>query len=139
MIAHVPIRKIYLCGPINGCTDAECKDWREYAKTMIGAADCVDPMRRDFRGIEGDHTAEIVEGDKADIEECDALLVNRPKASEGTSMEVYIAWTLKKFIVVVHPVDQPISPWMRYHSNAIVHTMQEAIELLIKRRSGIVE
>lgn len=24
-------KKVYLCGPINGCTDSECKDWRAEA------------------------------------------------------------------------------------------------------------
>lgn len=26
---------VYLCGPINGCTDAECNDWRSYAKAHL--------------------------------------------------------------------------------------------------------
>ena len=26
------MKTVYLCGPINGCTDSECRDWREYVK-----------------------------------------------------------------------------------------------------------
>jgi uncharacterized PurR-regulated membrane protein YhhQ (DUF165 family) len=28
---------IYLCGPINGCTDEECKDWRDAALSFFVA------------------------------------------------------------------------------------------------------
>lgn len=44
--------KVYLCGPINGCTDDQCKNWREAAKQVL--SDTVDPMRRDYRGREDD-------------------------------------------------------------------------------------
>jgi len=27
--------KVYLCGPINGCTDEECKNWRETVKAQL--------------------------------------------------------------------------------------------------------
>jgi hypothetical protein len=42
--------KVYLCGPINGCTDSECIDWRAAAKKRL--SDTIDPMRRDYRGRE---------------------------------------------------------------------------------------
>ena len=40
--------KVYLCGPINGCTDTEAKNWREAVKEHFPAS--VDPMKRDYRG-----------------------------------------------------------------------------------------
>lgn len=120
--------KVYLCGPINGCTDEECQDWRESAKKRF--PNSIDPMRRDYRGRESTHVDEIVELDKVDVDECDALLVNHPKPSVGTSMEVFYAWTLGKYIVVVCPEGVTQSPWMVYHSNHIVHTFEEAYELL---------
>lgn len=42
--------KVYLAGPINGCTDAEAKNWREELKTHFPNA--IDPMKRDYRGVE---------------------------------------------------------------------------------------
>jgi len=39
--------KVYLCGPINGRTDDDAKNWREYAKTRL--PDTLDPMARDYR------------------------------------------------------------------------------------------
>lgn len=120
--------KVYLCGPINGCTDAECKDWRELAKRLL--PDTLDPMRRDYRGREDECIAEIVEGDKADIDQCSALLVNYDKPSVGTSMEILYAWERKIQVVVVASKEARISPWLRYHATKIVHSFMEALELL---------
>ena len=120
--------KIYLCGPINGCTDEECINWRDAAKTIF--SDTVDPMRRDYRGREDQCVSEIVEGDKLDIDKCDALLVNYDKPSVGTSMEVFYAWQQKKPVIIVASKDARISPWLRYHSSRIVNTFMEAFELL---------
>jgi len=120
--------KVYLCGPINGCTDEESKNWREAAKAIL--PDTLDPMRRDYRGREDQYVAQIVEGDKADIDECDALLVNYDKPSVGTSMEILYAWEKKKKIITVARPETRISPWLRYHSTQIVNSFNEAFKLL---------
>jgi len=122
--------KIYLCGPIAGCTDEECKDWRNAAKLRF--FDVVDPMRRDYRGREIECSQEIVELDKQDIDECDGLLVNHPKPSVGSAMEILYAWERKKFVVVVCPKGIDKSPWLVYHSNVIVNTFDEAYETIQK-------
>ena len=116
---------VYLCGPINGCTDAEANDWRRYAKDRLDA-DTLDPMRRDYRGREYECVAEIVELDKRDVENSDIILVNAPRPSVGTSMEVFYAHQLSKPVVSVVPRDTPISPWMRYHSTVCLHSMRDA-------------
>lgn len=120
--------KTYLCGPINGCTDEECKDWREAAKKVL--SETVDPMVRDYRGREDECVKEIVELDKQDIDGCEALLVNYDKPSVGTSMEVFYAWQTGKFIVIVCKEGTKISPWLKYHSSKIVHSFEEAFNLL---------
>lgn len=117
---------VYLCGPINGCTDAECNDWRSYAKSRL--PDTLDPMRRDYRGREAESVNEIVELDKIDVDECDAVIANCPMPSVGTSMEVFYAWQLGKPIAVVAP--EPVSPWLRYHSTKVFATIKEAIDWL---------
>jgi hypothetical protein len=91
--------KIYLCGPINGCTDEECKDWREAVKAKW--PDAIDPMRRDYRGKEDESVKQIVELDKIDIMNCDVVLVNYDKPSVGTSMEILYAFERGKFVVIV--------------------------------------
>ncbi len=115
--------KVYLGGPINGCTDEEASGWREQVKPAFEAAghDWVDPMVRDYRGreMEPGIAAEIVEVDKTDIEGCDVLLMNCPKPSVGTSMEVLYGWERGKKIHAVIPENATPSPWLVYHTHAI--------------------
>lgn len=131
---HCPPPKpetVYLCGPIAGCTDEECKNWRDQVKLVLPST--LDPMRRDYRGREGGCEKEIVEGDKADIDQCGALLVNYDKPSVGTSMEVLYAWERKKFIIIVARPDTKLSPWLVYHSSMVVSTFGEACAVLKAR------
>jgi hypothetical protein len=122
--------KVYLCGPINGRSDDDCKGWREYAKERL--PDTKDPMDRDYRGreLEPGIAAEIVENDKLDIQESDALLVYYDKPSVGTSMEVYMAHGMGKRIVIVDKSGKPLSPWLMYHSHEIYKSLDEAIAAL---------
>lgn len=109
--------RIYLCGPINACTDEECKDWREEVKRQH--PDCIDPMVRDYRGREKECFREIVELDKLDVAMADVILVNYIKPSIGTAMEVLFAWMLHKPIVLWCAPETNLSPWLRYHCTAI--------------------
>lgn len=123
--------KIYLCGPINGCTDAEAMDWRTAVKNSrlyMEQAVYVDPMKRDYRGKEAESYREIVDLDKRDVRSVDIVLVNYVKPSVGTAMEVFYAWTLGKPVVLWCAPDAVISPWLRYHSTAIVHSLETAVE-----------
>jgi nucleoside 2-deoxyribosyltransferase len=115
----------YLCGPINGCTDEECNDWRAKFKT-IWPGKTLDPMRRDYRGKEGESWREIVELDKIDVMNADVLIVSYDKPSVGTSMEVLYAWERGKPVVVVAAKNTSISPWLRYHSHHIVNSYEDA-------------
>lgn len=122
--------KVYLCGPINGCTDSECRDWREDMKSIFGADNCIDPMRRDYRGKEDTAFRELVELDKRDVLEADVLIVNYDKPSVGTSMEVLYAWMHHKPVIVVCHPEAVISPWLRYHATKIVHSFERAVRCL---------
>lgn len=118
---------VYLCGPINGCTDEECKDWREYAKSWLNST--LDPMDRDYRGKEGDFYEELVENDKKDIDESDVLLVNYVKPSVGTSMEILYAWESgDKEIVLVHREEENLSPWLLYHTHQRFTSFEDALK-----------
>lgn len=120
--------KIYLGGPINGCTDGEAKDWREAAKKYNPEHTYIDPMRNDYRGRESEPgiDALIVEGDKDDILASDVLLVNYDKPSVGTSMEVLFASEQGRVVIVVAKPGTVISPWLKYHADAIVPSFVEA-------------
>ena len=120
------MKSIYLCGPINGCTDQECRDWREYVKARWGGK-CIDPMVRDYRGREAEAYREIVELDKIDVAEADILLVNYDKPSVGTSMEIIYAWQLGKRVIVVCREGVAISPWLRYHAHHLARSFDEAL------------
>lgn len=119
-------KTIYLCGPINGCTDEECKDWREYVKGLWSGP-TLDPMRRDYRGIEDEAVKDIVEFDKIDVMNSDVILVSYDKPSVGTSMEILYAFERGKLVVVVAKDGTRISPWMRYHSHQVLPSFAEAV------------
>lgn len=81
-----------------------------------------DPMGRDYRGreMEPGIAAEIVDGDKYDIIECDALLMNAPRPSYGTAMEILFGWEQGARVFVVLPDDgtEP-SPWVVHHAERV--------------------
>ena len=117
--------KVYLGGPINGCTDEEAHGWREATKPTIEehGHEWVDPMTRDYRGreLEPGIAAEIVNGDKIDIDGCDLLLMNAPKPSYGTAMEILYGWQRGKRVIVVLPEGATPSPWVLHHSEAVYY------------------
>jgi hypothetical protein len=119
---------VYLCGPINGCTDAECVDWRQFAISKL-RVNYLDPMVRDYRGREREPGLDkiIVKTDKEDIDNSTMLMVNYVKPSVGTSMEILYAWERSKVILIVCKKDEKLSPWITYHSHMIVHSMETAI------------
>jgi hypothetical protein len=126
-------KPVYLCGPINARSDAECRDWRETAKALLEPFPTLDPMRRDYRGMEetGDNVRSIVERDIADIATCRALLVMYDKPSVGTAMEIRLAKA--EYGTPVHVVDisgAPRSPWLIYHATAFYDTLEEACAVL---------
>ncbi len=131
---------VYLCGAINGKTDADCKDWREKAKALL-KCDTLDPMRRDYRGREVGHgsdfaqremeiPAEIVNGDLFDIAASDVILVNASAPSWGTAMEVIWAHrALGKKVYTVFPFSERApSPWLLLHSTGMFETLREACD-----------
>lgn len=126
--------KVYLAGPIFGCSDAACKDWRAAARAGLEArgAEVFDPMVRDYRGREHEPgiDREIVVQDKRDIQDSTALLVYFDHPSVGTSMEVLYAWMNGRVIVVWNTTGKALSPWLTYHANRIVSDLPSAIEAL---------
>ena len=117
---------IYLAGPINGCTDDEANNWRDIAKARLGADNCLDPMRRDFRGREDDCVDEIVWGDLDDIDESDVVLANCWQPSWGTGMEIRYAFAEGKLVIAVLPPGTRVSPWLAYHAT-IFFSLDEAL------------
>jgi nucleoside 2-deoxyribosyltransferase len=127
---------VYLAGPINGCTDAECKEWRHTAKVVLHLAGCevIDPMRRDYRGTEDGFEHDIVTIDRKDIESCDIVLANVNVASWGTAMEIAYAWSIGKKVIgfATHTSAPSISPWLRFHCRLIADSLGHAIDAIAR-------
>lgn len=122
--------KVYLAGPINGCNDDDAQGWRDafQAELALIGAKAIDPMVRDYRGREDDCVSEIVQGDKRDIAGCDVFVAHCWQVSWGTAMEILYAYQEGKTVILVCPPGQRISPWQRYHSDAIVGDLSAALE-----------
>src|SRR4029077_12259140 len=98
--------RIYLAGP------PFAEEYRRRAAALLldAGLEPVDPMRRDFRGARVGRETEIVEGDLADIDACDAVLAAFTAADEGTAMEAWYAHSRGKPVIAynggspVHPL-----------------------------------
>src|SRR5690348_3766973 len=121
--------RVYLAGP------PYAEEYRRRAATLVHGIgwEPVDPMRRDFRGRTEGHETEIVEGDLAEIESCDAVLAAFTSPDEGTSMEAWYAYGLGKR-VVVYTGGTPVHPWTRYVADDVFADLEQAVEALT--RSG---
>ena len=89
------MRRVYLAGP------PYADEYRRRAAALARELgwEPVDPMRRDYRGRTEGSEAEIVEGDLADIDSCDAVLAAFTSADEGTAMEAWYAHSRGKPVV----------------------------------------
>jgi nucleoside 2-deoxyribosyltransferase len=117
--------RIYLAGP------PFAEEYRRRAAALLLAAgfEPVDPMRRDFRGSTQGHETEIVDGDLADIDACDAVLAAFTAADEGTAMEAWYAHSRGK-PVIAYTGGSPVHPWTVYVSAAVHADLDGAVEEL---------
>ena len=117
--------RVYLAGP------PYAEEYRRRAAALVEEAgwEPVDPMRRDFRGRTEGHETEIVKGDLADIESCNAVLAAFTSADEGTSMEAWYAHGLGKR-VVVYTGGTPVHPWTAYIAHGVFADLEHAVEAL---------
>ena len=120
----------YLCGGIAGLSDTECHDWRTVATECLHTA-VLNPMVRDCRKKEEriDPTW-LINADVIDIINSDFLLVKATKPSWGTAMELVYARFMHKFVVAYVEDGSGSSPWLRFHTNVIVNSLEEAIEII---------
>jgi nucleoside 2-deoxyribosyltransferase len=125
------VRRVYLAGP------PYAEEYRRRAAALVRRIgwEPVDPMRRDFRGRTQGHEAEIVEGDLAEIESCDAVLAAFTSPDEGTAMEAWYAHALGKR-VVAYTGGTPPHPWTVYVADAICAELESAVRALAETDSG---
>jgi nucleoside 2-deoxyribosyltransferase len=119
------VPRVYLAGP------PFADEYRRRAAELVQARGWqpVDPMRRDFRGRTGGHEAEIVEGDLADIDACDALLAAFTAPDEGTAMEAWYAHS-HGIRVVVYTGGAPPHPWTVFVAESVHASLEDAVAAL---------
>jgi nucleoside 2-deoxyribosyltransferase len=119
------VPRVYLAGP------PYADEYRRRADALVRAAgwEPVDPMRRDFRGGTAGHETEIVEGDLADIDGCDAVLAAFTSPDEGTAMEAWHAHT-RGIRVVAYTGGEPPHPWTVYVAESVHAALAEAVGAL---------
>src|SRR6476619_6599851 len=115
-------RRVYLAGP------PFAEEYRHRADQLVRALgwEPVDPMRRDFRGRTEGNEDEIVQGDLADIDSCDAVLAAFTAADEGTAMEAWYAHSLG-LPVVVYTGGTPPHPWTVYVGASVHAALEDAV------------
>lgn len=120
--------RVYLAGP------PYAEEYRRRAVALVreNGWDAVDPMRRDFRGRTHGNEAEIVTGDLAEIEMCDAVLAAFTSSDEGTAMEAWYAHTLGKH-VVAYTGGTPPHPWVVYVADVVCDELEQAVRALAPR------
>ena len=116
--------KVYLGGPIDGCSDEEASGWRREASEYLISKghEPLDPMRRDYRlrALTPAMAQEIVDYDLQDIDEADILFMNCSKPSVGTSMEIVYGHQKRKQVIAVIPGGRGPSPWLVAHANQVL-------------------
>jgi nucleoside 2-deoxyribosyltransferase len=119
------MRRVYLAGP----PFADEYRWRAAALLREAGLEAVDPMRRDFRGRTDGHETEIVEGDLADIDSCDAVLAAFTAPDEGTAMEAWYAHG-RGLPVVAYTGGTPAHPWTTYVAASVHAELEDAVAAL---------
>ena len=119
------MKRVYLAGP------PFAEEYRRRATALLHEAGCepVDPMRRDFRGRTEGNEREIVEGDLAEIDSCDAVLADFTRPDEGTAMEAWYAHG-RGIQVVAYTGGQPAHPWTVYVAAAACDELAAAVRAL---------
>ena len=121
-------KRVYLAGP------PYAEEYRRRVESLVRAIgwEPVDPMRRDFRGRTEGKEVEIVEGDLAEIESCDAVLAAFTAPDEGTAMEAWYAHGLGK-LVVAYTGGTPPHPWTAYVADVICDDLERGVLALTSR------
>lgn len=145
---------VYLCGPIDGCADEQCVDWRRQAAEYFGRL-ChpirsLDPILdhgelRKVPQLTERQCLSIISTDLNMINKSAGVLAHFPvidRVCAGSCMEIFHAAQKGKQVVVSWPHEAAVSVWIRGRAST-VHTgagsLQAAMnDLAIRVRRGAV-
>jgi nucleoside 2-deoxyribosyltransferase len=104
----------YLSGSIRNTSIQERLQWRDCVQQQYSSEfSFLDPTRQPSATLE--NGKKIIAQDKQDIAESDAVLVHLLKYSAGTMMELHLAFSLGKLVVIVAPLEFHDDIWLREH------------------------
>ena len=107
--------RVYLAGPISGCSDIQIHKWRDEVKQKYDRSlDFIDPSE-----MLKASSYEIVKDDIDSIEAADGLLVNMWRESIGSAIDVIHAHRAGRPVVIANP---------NYLNNSILEFYAAAIE-----------
>ena len=132
-------KQVFISGPIIGMEKQQ-----DYRKTITVIAtklgfEIIDPWKRErviYNGTEECWwdkvpTFDFVQRDLDDADRCDIMVVYLPILSAGACMEMFYAKRKGKKVIVVS--EQPcLSPWIVFHSDAIIKGFSQLEEALKK-------
>ena len=137
-------QRIYLAGPV-AVKDNGGAGWRDRLAETYPDTEFLDPLAKwnapaeELSIIEGEAGAdqvsvsEIVEADKRLVDEADAVLIGYEHVrSVGTPMETHLAWQSDTPVVLWirdGTAIGDISPWYRYHVDAMTYNRDRAVEV----------
>tara|TARA_Y100000034_G_scaffold136371_1_gene212455 strand:+ start:13252 stop:13743 length:492 start_codon:yes stop_codon:yes gene_type:complete len=134
---------VYLCGPMEGCTDSEIDSWRNLAsqefsyreRDIVGITpNRCEPDRNDWHQA----TKEIFNKNMMDCKRCDLLLAYMPKeitqgrGNYGTTTE--LAWFIMMQKPIVLVTDDPgiiNHPVMMHGCGWIVDNLEEGLDIVV--------
>lgn len=122
--------RVYLAGAMHQSRDPS--SWRDAFTTSVKPLgwEVVNPIKLELNLMD---PMIIVRTDLGELLKCDALLARCHEPSWGTPMEVMFAFLHRVPVVTWVPcLDDPVSPWLIYHSHAFVETEMQAIVALSK-------
>ncbi len=136
---NIMAKQVFISGPILGREKQQ-----DYRKTITDIAvklglEIIDPWKRErviYNGTEECWwnkvpTFDFVQRDLDDADRCDIMVVYLPILSAGACMEMFYAKRKGKHVIVVSELPC-LSPWIVFHSDAIIKSFSQLEEVLKK-------
>jgi len=133
------MKKAFISGPILGMEKRQ--EYRIKITEVLSKAgfEVIDPWRREkvlYKGTEECWwdkvpTFDFIQRDLDDADRCDLMVVYLPILSAGACMEMFYAKRKGKHVIVVSEL-KCLSPWIVFHSDAIVKSFSQLEEALKK-------
>lgn len=135
---------VYLAGPIGGLTEGEAKDWRAKVTLKLNCHFIrgVSPLRCEPAVGGSYHTGGYPEDklfgtidaigskNEYDVRNCDMMLAYLPMISNGTMIELGMAFALRKPIIVVSPLEAiQKHAVVNYCAGWMLEELDEAVEV----------